>query len=113
MRKELIKTRAYAIFSEEIRRHLAYIIQKLSDNEKLDEKFCADARIIFHTIKGGSGFFGLEAISDKTARLESLFMEGLDKVTLNMDELKSIISGLEGDVAKLPKPEFDLESNNA
>ncbi len=90
-------------------------VDECSNNiEKFDSALC-DATLeaaeevkrateLFHTMKGGAGFFGLSDVANYSAALESM----LDDATLNIDdaraEIESLFEALKVAVKKLPEP---------
>lgn len=76
---ELFSSNAYSIFYTEIEKHLKrgqeiFLGQSVPSPEELRE-----ASTRFHTIKGGAGFFGLNAISTVSGELENILnREDLD-----------------------------------
>lgn len=99
MRKELLNTRAYAIFVEELSKQIGFVNEKFS-KQPLSETDSRELKAIFHTIKGGSGFFGLDQIYQNASKLETLLAGTLEE----MDKVKKLMKKLEKNAGELPEP---------
>lgn len=108
MRKELLKTRAYTIFKDELEKNISYAKDKFIHSEIISEQNCKDAKDMFHTIKGSSGFFGFNEMHANAAALEKLFKNSMEDLVCEMDTVRKLISEIEeivGDLPDAPKPE--------
>ncbi len=68
----LLSGKAFQVFRVEVSKHLQafedFLAQGASDDLGTRKRYSAS----FHTIRGGSGFFGLEAVSTLSGTLEDL-----------------------------------------
>jgi chemotaxis protein histidine kinase CheA len=114
MRKELLNTRAYAIFVDELQKQIGIVKDSISGSKAPTEQSCREAQAIFHNIKGGSGFFGLDKIYDCSAKLEKILAAAPGELLSEMKSIKKLIKNLEENSQKLPQPaQTAEESENA
>ncbi len=85
--------KAYEIFVNEFHKHMGFIAEILAKPELTPDEMGILSRL-FHTIKGGSGFFGFEVVHKNSGLLEKLFKnEDLNYAT-EKTEIASIFSEL-------------------
>lgn len=99
----LMGGKAYRIFYDELHKHLKSVQFIVVDEElpPLDEhgRFSA----VFHTIKGGAGFFGLKNIAQIAGDLEKI-LGATDPNSKNYEQIKSLLVSLQDLGSALPEP---------
>ncbi len=99
-----MQTKAYSIFYAEIIKQLVSLEQFFAARRDVSELELDQARVMFHRIKGGSGFFGLNELGHVAGLLEqrcklspTLFKTHCDEVAGNMRKLSELVQ-------KMPPP---------
>ena len=91
---------AYALFVTELERQLVRVRALLAEETPQSGDPIRELGSIFHTIKGGAGFFGLGELMGVAARLEASFLNGAAKRDGEVKELVERLAELSGDLSK-------------
>ena len=67
-----LSSKAYLVFLDEVARYRERICTVLSALELDSSDLRRELSAVFHTIKGGAGFFGLDDLADTSAQLETM-----------------------------------------
>lgn len=101
----LISSRAYPLFLAEINNSLSNFGEALVNNKLQESSSRAAFAIVFHKIKGSSGFFGFQEIYSIAGLLEDLLKKEDFKKNHEYKDIESLFEQLKEEAAKLPKPE--------
>lgn len=72
MKYSSIAPKAYQLYLVQMKAKLEHAEEVFFAGEELSSTVIADAKIDFHTLKGGAGFFGLQEIADAAGKIEDL-----------------------------------------
>lgn len=86
--------KAYEIFVNEFHKHLAYIAAVLESEAPVDAEEQQKLSRLFHTIKGGSGFFGFDVIHKNAGILEKILKNPDLKLKDELGEIVSLFNAL-------------------
>ena len=90
----VICEKAYRIFRDELAKHLhsfdAFLERAKQGKVPEARKFSS----VFHTIKGGAGFFGLTEIYEISGRLEDLLEKDDLAISSSLDQVRSLFAKL-------------------
>ena len=100
----LLSTRAYPLFISEIRLGLGDFETALNSNALQGQESRRTFAIMFHKIKGSSGFFGFQEIYTLAGMLEDLLNKEDFKKNHDCGDLQSFFDQLKQEVANLPQP---------
>lgn len=90
---QLTQGKAYQLFLSELERHLGLANQAIHDFDEI-RQHAQDLAIVFHTIKGSAGFFGLGDVAKTAGKLEDIF----EQKPFQIIELKTEITSLVGEL---------------
>ncbi len=68
-----LTSKAYQVFLEEIGRYRKRVLTVLAVPDLGSKDLRIELTALFHTVKGGAGFFGLDDLADTSAELERMF----------------------------------------
>ncbi|MCB9030699.1 MAG: Hpt domain-containing protein [Deltaproteobacteria bacterium] len=95
-----MQSKAYKVFCEEFQRHIEEFQAQLDSGQDIaTERRKHSAR--FHTIRGGSGFFGLSVVSQLSGALEDLLLEEGFSSENDLPKVKSYFESLKLEAQKL------------
>jgi chemotaxis protein histidine kinase CheA len=86
--------KAYEIFVNEYHKHIAYITTVLNAETGIDAEEQQKLSRLFHTIKGGAGFFGFDVIHKSAGVLEKILKNPDLKFAAEKNEILSIFNEL-------------------
>ncbi len=95
-----ISLKAYKIFVAELQKQRAYIEDLQQRKAHLSSEESEELRIIFHRIKGGGGFFGLQELSKAAGMLEDKVLTGC----VNLDTIQELIKVLIAQITAIQPP---------
>lgn len=101
--EEIIKG-AYKIFLTEVTRHLNETRIVFCDDE-LPQPVIKDAKVRFHQIRGGAGFFGLSDIEDTARKMEKILKALSETGEGEVSALRILYEELEKHVSKISQPQ--------
>ena len=104
IRSNLLAGKAYALFVDELDRHLTQARQKLLDEGKVNKETCQSVRSSFHTIKGGAGFFGFNDVAQAASQVENFLTLPLSQINAQLADIKEKILHMEKLAQALPQP---------
>ena len=93
---------AYKIFLEETRKHIAETRSSFGKGSDIEKPELEDAKVRFHRIRGGAGFFGLTDVEEKASKLETMLKESGEEIVKNLDTVRDLILSLEKSVREIP-----------
>ena len=101
-----ISPKAYRIFYTELHKHIAEFEQMRGASEQMPIEMLRTAAMRFHTIKGGSGFFGLDQIAGVSSQLEKILKDREELLSESeQDEVNELFSQLKQSVEALDPPQ--------
>jgi len=92
---------AYLVFRSELASQIETIERELASGEPVSPEVGAKLGAIFHTVKGGGGFFGLTELVGVADRLERLFLE---ECRYGGEEVQALFRRLCEHAKTLPEP---------
>ncbi len=99
---KLISGKAFQVFRTELRKHLSSSeLLILGSTEALDVASLKRLSASFHTIRGGSGFFGLSEVAHLSEQLEELFGKENFDIKKDLDSAKTIFLDLKNCTTKI------------
>lgn len=104
--------KAYVVFCSELENHLAAAKKALSGPPPQGADPLPELGMVFHRVKGGAGFFGLDVIARQAAELEDLFLQPLELLHKHLSEARDLVRQLEETFRDLPSS-GDQENKNA
>lgn len=96
-----ILRKALAIYIDEFRRHIDVAERMFHGETSPRQEDLEAAAIIFHTIKGGAGFFGLKDIQEKARRIEDLIAEQRANLLQRQDVIRRELEALQNIAANM------------
>lgn len=90
-----ILRKALAIYIDEFRRHIDVAERIFHSEASPKQEDLEAAAIMFHTIKGGAGFFGLKDIQDKARQIEDLIAEQRTNLLQKQDVIRRELEALQ------------------
>lgn len=100
----LISGKAYRIFLTEFEKHIEHFDRFLAGEIQRSTESLAQASARFHTIKGGSGFFGFDEIAKAAGKLEVLLQRPSSALEKSWEEVEVTYSELKHAAKQLPVP---------
>ena len=92
-----ISPKAYALFLSEAESHISWLIDFCEKTERSAASDKEEAERRAHTMKGASGFFGLDKFQNLAAELELLFQEQV----ADLVKAKEILEGLKLELGQI------------
>ncbi len=105
---KLLEGKAYALFCQELERHIAKGRRFILLNEALTAPILGELSAAFHTVRGGAGFFGLDDMQRVAGELETIFGQEEFNLDMELEGIRALFSELISAQAKMPVPKFDL-----
>jgi HPt (histidine-containing phosphotransfer) domain-containing protein len=99
-----LSPRAYRFYVKELDEGLARVTQIILTNQDVDPQLASEFGILFHKVRGGAGFFGLDLLADVAGRLEELFFEGEEELLKKYKNIETLIHELNELATNLPRP---------
>lgn len=103
-RMDLLASRAYGIFLAEIDKQLGYARDLLAAPNGPGQAERAEAAIMFHTLKGGAGFFGFGEIAQLAGEVEEILIAPNFASSRDIPAIQSKVDAIENLRQKLPDP---------
>ena len=99
-----IKANAYRLFHAEFHKHLEMVKGRFAapGNPSLEE--LKQLGGIFHMVRGGAGFFGLDGVALLSQKLEQLLLHDAAQVSNRLAEAKKLVEELERLARSIPPP---------
>jgi chemotaxis protein histidine kinase CheA len=98
---KLIRGNAYRIFVVELEKHLTIARGILSSDTPTPTEF-VQVGASFHTIRGGAGFFGLNALAEVAGSLENLLIATKDSSQVDLAMARDLMKTVENLAKDLP-----------
>lgn len=98
----LISSRAYPLFKDEVAKHLSQFDEVVAADKLTDSAVRREFAIVFHKIKGSSGFFGFSQIYAMSGLIEGILNKVDFKNNPDFHDVVDLFLQLKEEYEKLP-----------
>jgi chemotaxis protein histidine kinase CheA len=99
-----LSPRAYRLYVEQLEQGVAKATTILFAHEEIDSETARNFATLFHKMRGGAGFFGLDSVAEIAGKLETLFFNNeVDELTRQRDS-EPLIQRLSSLAEQIPRP---------
>ncbi len=102
--EERLKVNAYRLFHAELHKHLETARADLSGTAEPSREQLKKLGGIFHLLRGGAGFFGLDSLAKISQRLEEILLHDASRSAARLQEARQLVEEIERVAADIPEP---------